>query len=467
MESSEGPKKRDAILPLVKNIVKIRYEDLSHEAREAAKRSVLDTLGAILAGSTAPGCQTIVDLITGWGGKEESTILANGVRVPTPDAVWANVVMGRSMEIDDCDEPTGDHPSVVAVPVALALAELRGGMSGKDIITAVIAGDEIVLRIRDGVNRGTGVSPWGTGTYAVLNAAAVAGKLFSFDETKMLDALGLAFTQMSNTQQWIVEGTLSGRVHHGLAGRAGLLSALLADRGITGPHDILEGTYGLYPIYELNQYDPEAIFVGLGKDFRITRISVKPFSSCKLTHGAIQGTLKLVNENYINPLDVEEIQVYVNQSTYNLCGVPEERKKAPRSIPDAQFSIYYTVAVAAVRRDVFLSSFTEEALQDPEVLHMARKVRIFVDPGLSSIRGAIVPTIVDIRMKKGEKYSTRIDFVLGHPRNPMGFEACAAKFKKCVPFSISPMAEENVERIIQLVRELEKVKDVRVMLQYL
>ncbi|MFX0138511.1 MAG: MmgE/PrpD family protein, partial [Candidatus Hodarchaeota archaeon] len=125
--------------------------------------------------------------------------------MPAPNAVWANAAMGRSREIDDCDEITGDHPSVVAVTVALVMAELLGGVTGKDIITAITLGDDLVLRIRDSCKRLSGVSPWGTGSYGVFTAATVAGKLLGFNEEKMLDDIGIAFTQMSNTHQWIID----------------------------------------------------------------------------------------------------------------------------------------------------------------------------------------------------------------------------------------------------------------------
>ena len=319
----------DAIMPLIKNVVSTTYEDIPSEAREVAKRTVIDTLGAIIAGRAAPGCQAVVDMVREWSGKEEATIICDGTQVPAPNAVWANATMGRSREIDDCDEITGDHPSVVAVPVALAVAELLGGITGKDIITATTLGGDLVLRIRTSCKRHAGVSPWGTGSYGVFNAAAVAGKLLGLSEEKMHNAMGIAFTQMSNTFQWIIDGALSGRVQHGIAARAGLLSALLADKGITGPHNILEGKYGLYPVFEENQYDRDLIFSGLGKEFLTTRISVKPFSACKETHGPSQGTLELVNKHDIHPQDVEEIRVYVNQNAYNLCGMPERKEKVP------------------------------------------------------------------------------------------------------------------------------------------
>ena len=218
----------DAIMPLIKNVVSTTYEDIPSEAREVAKRTVIDTLGAIIAGGTAPGCQTVADMVREWAGKKEATIIGDGTRVPAPNAVWANATMGPSREIDDCDELTGDHPSVVAVTVALATAELLGGVTGKDMLNAITLGDDLVLRIRDACKRQSGTSPWGTGSYGVFNAAAVAGRLLGLNEEKMLDAMGIAFTQMSNTHQWIIDGALSGRVQQGIAARAGLLSATVS-----------------------------------------------------------------------------------------------------------------------------------------------------------------------------------------------------------------------------------------------
>ena len=451
----------DAIVPLVRNVIRTKYEDIPQQVREVAKRTVIDTLGPIIAGSTAPGCQAVVNMIKDWGGKKESTIIAGGLKVPAANAVWANATMGRSRELDDCEDITGDHSSVAAVPTALAMSEMLGGASGKDVMTAIVLGADLVIRIRRACKRKSGISPWGTGSYCVFNAAAVAGKLLGLNEEKMINAMGLAYSQMSNTYQWVFDGALSGRVHQGIAVKAGLVSALLADKGITGPHSVLEGKYGLYPVYELDQYDRDTIFAGLGKEFHITDLSVKPFSSCKDTHTPIQATLELVRENDIKPQDVEEIRVYVNESSYRLCAVPENTKRAPKSIADAQFSDYYTVAAAVIHRDVFIAQFTEEAIKDPKVLQMCNKVKVIADPEMSAIAITVGPSKVQIDTKAGRTYSRTVEYVPGHPKNPMSFDDCVEKFRKCLPFSIKPLPDENIERVISLVRNLENLKDVR------
>jgi 2-methylcitrate dehydratase PrpD len=449
----------DAIVPLVRNVIRTKYEDIPQQARDVAKRTVIDTLGPIIAGSTAPGCQAVVNMAKDWGGKKESTVITGGIKVPAANAVWANAAMGRSRELDDAEEAVGDHSSVVAVPAALAMSEMLGGVSGKDAITAIVLGDDLVIRIRSACKRKSGVSPWGTGSYSVFNAAAIAGKLLGLNEEKMTNAMGLAYSQMSNTYQWVIEGALSGRVHQGIAVKAGIVSALLADKGITGPHNVLEGKYGLYPVYELGQYDRDAIFGGLGKDFRITGISVKPFASCKVTHSPVQGTLELVREHDIHAQDVKEIRVYVSQGSYNLCAIPEDAKKAPRSVADAQFSHYYNIAVAVVHQDVFIAQFTEEAIKSPEVLDISRKVKVIVDPELSKVAAANVPQRVEIETKAGRTYSRTVEYVVGHPKNPMSFDDCVEKLRKCLPYSIKPLRKENTEEVISLIRNLENLKD--------
>jgi len=258
----------------------------------------------------------------------------------------------------------------------------------------------------------------------------------------------------------MVEGVPPKRVQHGIAAKAGLVSALLADNGVTGPHNILEGRYGLYPVYELDQYERGAIFTGLGKEFSITGLSVKAFASCKITHSPVQGTLELVQEHNIHPQDVKEIRVYVSEGSYNLCAMPEDSKKTPRSVIDAQFSHYYNVAAAVVHRDVFIAQFTEEAIKNPEVLEISNKVRVIVDPELSKIAAANVPHTVEIKTKAGNTYTRTVEYVLGHPKNPMSFDDCVEKFRKCLTFSIKPLSKENTDEVVSLVRDLENLKDV-------
>jgi len=450
----------DAILPLVRNVIATRYDDLPAEARDIAKKCVIDTLGVTIAGSTAQGCDTIASMAKEWGGHQESTILAYGEQVPSPNAAWVNATMARARDLDDYDSVTAEHPSVSTVTTALAISELVGGVSGKEAITAITLGADLSIRIRSAFKVKAGMSPWVSSSFSVFPSAAVAGKLLGLDEDQMLNAMGLALCQVSNTIQGHQEGALSVRVHHGIGVRAGLLSALMAEKGITGPHYVLEGKFGLYPIYGQNKYDRDILLAELGKQFLNTRISTKPWPCCGAAYGVIEGTLQLVQEYDIHPEDVDEIIVNIDQTAYAFTFEPGEEKRSPQTVPAAQFSIPYTVGTAVVYRDVTLDNFTEEGIKDEKVLEIARKVNAVVKPELTATPSAQAPSLVEIRTSRGKFGPRKIDYVKGSPQNPMTLEECIEKFRKCLNFSVKPLPKENTEEVIDMVKGLEDVSDI-------
>ena len=453
----------DAIVPLVDFIVGTKYEDLPAELTDAVKRCLLASLGAMVAGSTARGSKEIVDMVTEWGGKPEATIAVYGQRVPGHNALWANAAMTRARELDPYDTVASDHSTVATNPTALAVAELIGGVSGKDAITAIVLGTDLVMRLRAACHRRTGVSPWNTGAWSVFPAAAVAGKLMGLDKSRMLDAMGLAFGKMSNTAQNQREGALAMCVHHGLGVSLGLVAVLMAEKGINGPHEVLEGKFGLYPAYEQNQYDRNVLLDGLGQEYYITELTYKPYPCCAFTHASIYGILQLVEKHDIRPENVKEIVARVPQSYYELVCFPEEIRKKPETRVAAQFSIPYTVATAVVHRKVNMSHFTDEARKEPGVLELAGRVKCMVDTGLvpEPVRGVLpadFPNIVEIQTLDGKLYSTRIDYVKGHHKNPMTWEELVEGFRMGLTMAAKPLP--RAEEIIDLISHLEEVDDI-------
>ncbi len=450
----------DAILPLVRNVIATGYDGLPVEAVDTAKKCVIDTLGVIMAGSTAQGCDTIASMAKEWGGRQESTILAYGERVPSPNAAWVNATMARALDLDAYDSATAEHSSVATVTTALAVSELTGRVTGEEAITAITLGDDLAIRIRSAFKVKAGMSPWVSSSFSVFPSAAVAGKLLRLDEDQMLNAMGLALCQVSNTIQGHQEGALTVRVHHGIGVRAGLLSALMAKKGITGPHHVLEGKFGLYPVYGQNKYDRDVLLAELGRQFLNTRISTKPWPCCGAAYGAIEGTLQLVQEYDIHPEDVDEIIVYIDQSAYAYTFEPSEEKRRPQTIPAAQFSIPYAVGTAVVYRDLTLDNFTEEGIKDSSVLAIASKVHAVIEPELTAIPSAQAPCLVEIKTRDGKIGPRKIGFVKGSPQNPMTVEECIDKFRKCLSFAVKPLPKENVEAVIDITKELETVSDI-------
>lgn len=450
----------DIMEKLVKNVVTTRYEDLPQEAVETTRRDILDTLGVLIAGATAAGCQAIVDLVKEWGGKQESTILIHGGKVPAYNAALANSTMARALDFDNAVDK-GMHPGASAIPTALAMAERCGGISGREFLTAIAVGHDLGGRLNMASTRG-GFDT--TGTCWVFGATAVAGKILGLDEEKMAHALGIAFNRAAGSFQSNVDGALVVRVIEGFTSSSGVLSALLAERGITGTRNTLQGQWGFFPLFSRDEGDLKALTDGLGKRFEGVRFLIKKHPSCGATLGATDAALELAAEHDIRPADVEEIVAYVPQRAYDLVGHPFAIRDNPQV--DAQFSLQYTVANALVRGQPKLEHFTEKFIREPEVLRIVPRVRPVLSHEVEK-QGLPQSALVEIRMKNGEKYSKFVKHFKGHPQNPLTKEEIREKFRNCVAYAAKPLPKANTAAIVDMTDHLEEVADIREMVELL
>lgn len=448
----------DLVFELVKNIIDTDFKKLPKETIHITEKCILDTLGVLLAGTKQPGCKTVVDFLKEMSGKEESKIINYGGKVPSFNAALANATMARALDLDDVHEASGCHPSATMVPVAFAVAEKTGVINGKDLITSIVVGTDLTCRLRLAVKTYPG---WVSETFSVFGATATAGKILELNEEEMVNAMGIAYSQAACNFQGFEDGALTPRLQQGFASKAGIISALLAQRGITGAKNVLQGRFGFYSLYYRNNYDPTIVTKNLSKKFEIDNVSIKPYTSCKHTHGPIWGVLELVNNYNISAQDIVEIKVGVSRYAYNLVCQPAEAKYKPRTVVDAQFSIPYTVACAIIKRDVFVDEISSEAITNPKVLKMAKKVKPFVDPEIDKIHSFVAPkSLAKIKTRDGKVYAKYTEDIKGSPRKPMSFEEVAKKFEKCTKYAIYPPSKEKIIKITKTVWELEKIVDV-------
>ena len=289
-----------------------------------------------------------------------------------------------------------------------------------------------------------------------------------FDMEHLINGMGLAYSQCcTNVQARILDGAMTVMLQQGFGAKAGFLGVEMgAERGFTGARNVFEGTYGFYRVYARNEYHSEVITDQLGKRFEFVHTSLKAYPCCKHTHIPIYAALEMVKEHDLQPEEIEEIRVYTNSIAYNLTGVGEN-KYHPKTMVDAQFSLPYTVATAVVRRKIFIDDFTEESINDGEVLRLAQRVSVKVDPQIDKIPGLTVGSRVELKTRGGNRYSKYLDFVKGHPKNPMTMEECVEKFMKCVSFSAKPLGQKQIEQLIQTIGQLEETKDVRRIVTFL
>ena len=440
---------------LARNVVETSYDQLPVEAVKCAKLGFLDTVGVLVAGSHSAGCQAVIDLVREWGGAAESTILIHGGKVPAHNAAMVNSVMVRAIDFDYV-ALKGMHLGASSIPTALAIAEKLGGVSGKEFLTAVVAGEDLAMRVHLATSY-NGFDP--TGVAMVFGTAAIAGKLLGLTETGMMDALGIAFNRAGGSFQSNIDGSLAVRVIQGLTSKNGIESALLAQRGITGVSQILQGTWGFFHLFSKVEPDLEAVVDGLGREYRVNQVWFKRFPSCGATLSATDATLDLVKEYDIKPEQVKEVVVKMyGQATYNLVGKPFESRRYPEV--DAQFSVSYVVANAIVRRDSRMEHFFPDSVRDERVIQLAGKVHAIMDKEVKETGGIHGSVIVDILLEDGNRHRKFVKSPKGFPDNPLSEEELRQKFADCMALAPVSLAGEAQGKIVSMINNLEKVENI-------
>ena len=447
---------------LADHAVGLKFEALPAEVVEHAKKIVLDTLGAAIAGSTAPGVDALVDLARDWGGKAEGRVLVHGDRVPITHAGCINAAMARGHDFDEFHEKAIVHGAASVVPAMLGVAERVGKVSGRDFLCAMVLGMDVMARLGLSLKRSpnvTGISStYQTSTFAVALAAA---KLLRLDRTQTLHSLGIAYGQAGGNSQCVIEGSVMVHIQQGLSTQAGILSALLAQKGIDGPREVFQGQFGYFPVFHQNQYDPALITRDLGRRFETSNVSIKLFPCCLCTHAAISAILQLCAEEPIDAREVEQVRVGVTQGNYNIVCQPLEQRRNPSTFKEAVFSLPYTVASALVRGHVLLDDFTPEAIREERVRAISNRVTPVVDPAIDEQYGRTLgPADVEVALKNGRRRSRRVEFVRGHPENPATFDDVVEKFRNCLRFAAKPLDDAKTAAVIEMVKRLETVPDV-------
>jgi 2-methylcitrate dehydratase PrpD len=449
-------------LALAKYIFETNYENLPHNVVDVTKKALLDGIGVTLgAGTLGEGCRAFVDLAIQGGGKQESTIIGFDAKVPCYMAAFANGSMAHALDFEDAHEGALVHSNAATIPAALAVAESKEMTSGKELITALTLGSDIVCRL--GLALKDNPLEYGWYTPAIVGAfgaTTAASKLLKLTAEQIVDAFSLCLCQTTCSAEIVHSpNSVVRAIRDSFAAKAGVLSALLAKEGISGFDEPIEGKAGFFSLYARGNYDAGLLLKDLGTLFESANIAFKAWPSCRGTHAYIEGALAIAKENNIGPADIESIKVVVGEKSINrkLCE-PLERKQHPSVAIDAKFSIPFTVATALVHRRVTLNDFVPQALINTDVLRMAEKVSYEIDTKASwkdSIQGYI-----EIKLKNEEIKSKKIEFVYGHPQNPIGMESLIIKFKNCASYSPKKISGEDLERVMQMVMGLEGLEDI-------
>ncbi|MFC1967514.1 MmgE/PrpD family protein [Chloroflexota bacterium] len=458
---------RDVAVELAKNIANVNYSDLPAEALEIVKKDILDTVGITIAGSTADGAREVVELGREFGGREDSTLIAYGDKLPVHMASFINSVMAHALDFDDNHDKGMLHVGSAVVPPAFAMAQRLGRkVNGKELITAVALGIDLSCRMAVATKLPIWTSGWMlTSLYGYFGSMAATAKLLGLNDSQIVDAFGISYAQMAGNLQVITddESALTKRLQVGFSAKGGVMSALLAQKGLTGAQKSLEGRFGLYNLYHQGEYNRDALTKDLGKHFGFIDLGFKPYPCCRPNHPYIDAALQLYRDHHLSPDDIKEIVPIVNRFPHPFCH-PLEVKRRPTDIIPAQFSLPYALAVGLLRGKVVVNDFTREALKDEAVFALAEKVTPKLDDSLD-IR-EIPPARIELILKDGRTISSdTVLFAKGNPKNPMTMDDLSEKFRDCASHSVNPLPKENIEEVISKLRNLEDVTDVNEIIQ--
>lgn len=439
---------------LLHHIVALRYEDIPVAAIAAAKALSLDTLAVCVAGSASAHAGAVVGCARRWGAGHEAHVLGSGDLLPAPAAALVNAFQTHSQEWDCVHEPAVVHALATIQSAVLAAAERRGGLCGREFLLALAAGVDASATI--GMSSRCGLKFFRPATAGALGVAAALGKLERFDIATLRDALGLAFSQAAGTMQAHIEGKPTLALQVGMATRAGMNAADLAAAGFPGPHDMLEGPFGFFPMME-GEWDT-APFDGLGVVSRIAEVSIKPFPTGRATHAGIDGILKLVAAEGIEAAAVERVTLEAPPLIHQLVGRPW---REGMSSSYARLCFQFVGAVALASGAVDATDFEPGRLADPMLRELAQRIEVITD--VNPDPNALVPQIVRMRLKSGAVREARIEHMLGSSGNPLTATQREDKLRRAWRRSARPLGAAALERAIALAARLEKLDDVRVL----
>jgi 2-methylcitrate dehydratase PrpD len=441
---------------LVEFIATTSIDDIAADAREVVRRMLLSTLATGVAGAGEEGIAPLRELLLDRGGRAEATSLVFGDRLPAVSAALLNGTMCRALDFCDAMAP-GVHVGSSVVPAALAAAELAGGADGRTLLAALAAGAEVGARFNLTEEMYGGFDP--TGIAAVFGAVAAAGRVLDLSSDQLHHALALGFNRCGGSFQSHIDGSLAVRLQQGVVAESGVVCAQLAQRGITGPVNFLEGRYGFTRLYARDLCSPAAFVDGLGDEWRLTQFMFKRFPSCGVTQGVTQQALDVAAELDLQPDDVAHVLVRMPPYAHRLVGNPFVPGANARV--GAQFSAQYCVANAIARGGATLEHFRPEMVTASALRPLISRIEVIADPELDRRGHSAVD--FELLTTDGRRANRSYDISPGYPGNGLGPAEHRARFDDCMAYAPHPLTEDQIARLLGVV-ELEAYPDVGVLL---
>ncbi|MFO1086006.1 MAG: MmgE/PrpD family protein [Reyranellaceae bacterium] len=431
-----------------------RFADLPDAAVLAVKTYVLDSLGVGMAGSSVEGGDGLFRVAAGWGGGA-SAVWGRAARLSAPAAAFLNAWQMHNQEYDCLHEGAVVHAMASVLPAALAAAEQRGCIDGRELIAAVAVGVDVAAGL--GLASQAGFRFFRPATAGGFGAVAAAGRILALDHGALQAAFAWQLAQTSGTMQAHAEGSPILPVQVAFNARAALHACELSTLGFTPASAVFEGPYGYLALFEGN-FDLEPVLASLGRVWRIAEFSHKPFPAGRATHGGIEGAAALQAAQRFTADDVERIEIMAPPLIVRLVGRP----LLPGSGASySRLCMAYAVAKVLQNGKLDLADFRGVALEDPATHALASRIRTLSDSNPDP--NALAPQGLSVHLKDGRTFEWRCETMLANPARPLTRDQHLAKFTRCLDFAATLLPAHTAKSLIDTVDNLEQVTDATVL----
>ena len=459
---SSVPAKETITAPMSRWAAGLQFKDLSPEAVYQAKRFLLDSMGCALGGYQQHDVRIALQVLDEIAGSGPATVIGTGKRIDAVSASLANALMIRCMDYNDIywkQDPS--HPSDI-FSAAMACSE-RAGSNGTELIVGLVLGHEFEMRLCEAAFPGIRERGWHHATLTAFVSPIVAGRMLHLTWEQIQHAIGISASRHC-TLGAVTAGklTMMKNTVDPMATQSGVLAAMLAEKGYTGPEHVIDGKEGLTHVFK-PEWKLDLLTEGLGKSWRITQCGMKAFPTEALTHTPISAVLDLVKGNDLRPEQVSKIQIRSLARAADILSDPS--KYDPRTKETADHSLPYVIAAALAERQVTPVQFTMEKIMDPRIREQLQKVEVVADPEIEKVFPALQRVIVRIDTSDGRSFSKQLDYPKGDPRNPLTDQEVEEKFSALAEGVLSAGAQKRVKETVWNLERVASVSDLMVLME--
>ena len=438
----------DASSKLADFAVGLTWDRIPPEVIERAKDCVIDTVAACAFGSQLPWTRTVIEYARRNSAPGECSVFGTPVKVRAPFACLCNGAAAHAFELDALVEPSvGIHPSAALAVPGLAPAQGRK-LSGKDLLTAYVAGFEVLWRIGHAANHSIEkVGFHSPGVVGVFGTAVVVGRLFGLDARQMANAFGIAGSLSSGLMEFSKTGGMVKRLHLGRAAEGGFMAAVLARDGYTGPAGVLDGKYGVLNVF-CRDAQPERLTKDLGRAWQVMTTKIKRYACHSTAQVPVTLALDLKEKHKLAGNDLAGMTVAAGEKVVHQHAINE-----PRDITMMQYSVPFCVAIALHRDPLDPQTFSESTLNDPGIRALARSAQVELLKSASGYSSSA--SRLTLKLKSGRTLTAEGHDFKGTPTMPLTRDELLAKFLTLT----AHRDQAKAQRLFSQLAEAEKIPD--------